>query len=195
MASATRKVVQGTRDAITRVLVATGGGKVINTDYIERLNATFRAALVPLASTGPGHRPQGALLTAGMYLVGRAYNSVWPHESPRLRAPEGSSPKCQDQTPAMAAGLTDHPWTMLEVLSYQTPLPVWVAPKRQGHPPKQPPKLSVVGQIPSSPSTRTADRVGGSMTTVEWSSTQWRYAPHFIRGQQACQGPVVARNP
>ena len=135
MASATRKVVQGTRDAITRVLVATGGGKVINTDYIERLNATFRAALVPLASTGPGHRPQGALLTAGMYLVGCAYNFVWPHESPRLRAPEGSSPKCQDQTPAMAAGLTDHPWTMLEVLSYETPLPVWVAPHAKGaHP-------------------------------------------------------------
>jgi len=133
--SATRKLVQGTGDPITRVLAATDGGNEINTDYIERLNATFRAALVPLASTGPGHRPQGALLTAGMYLVGRAYNSVWPHESPRLRAPEGSSPKCQDQTPAMAAGLTDHPWTMLEVLSYETPLPVWLAPHAKGaHP-------------------------------------------------------------
>ena len=45
----------------------------------------------------------------------------------------------------MAAGLTDHCWTLQEVLSYQVPLPAWVAPKRRGRPPKhtRPPALAV----------------------------------------------------
>ena len=37
----------------------------------------------------------------------------------------------------MAAGLTHHRWTMLELLRYQVPLPPWVAPKRRGRPPKR----------------------------------------------------------
>jgi hypothetical protein len=37
----------------------------------------------------------------------------------------------------MAAGLTEHRWTMRELLCYQVPLPAWVAPKRRGRPPKQ----------------------------------------------------------
>ncbi len=41
--------------------------------------------------------------------------------------------------------LTDHKWTMLELLSYQIPLPLWVAPKRRGRPPKKPsqPEMAV----------------------------------------------------
>ncbi len=42
----------------------------------------------------------------------------------------------------MAAGLTDHPWTLRDLLHYRVPLPAWVAPKRRGRPPKhvhQPP--------------------------------------------------------
>jgi hypothetical protein len=32
----------------------------------------------------------------------------------------------------MAAGLTDHGWTMAQLLHYQFPLAAWVAPKRRG---------------------------------------------------------------
>jgi hypothetical protein len=41
--------VQGTAPAILRVLAETGTGRGLNTAYIERLNATFRGALAPLA--------------------------------------------------------------------------------------------------------------------------------------------------
>ena len=37
----------------------------------------------------------------------------------------------------MAAGLTDHRWTMREWLSQPIPLPPWVPPKRRGRPPKR----------------------------------------------------------
>jgi transposase-like protein len=141
----TQRVVQGTADAITMVLEATGTGHGIHTAYIERLNATFRSALAPLVRRGRAIAHKVETLTAGMYLVGCAYNFCWPHASLRLLAPAASGRKWQERTPAMAAGLTDHPWTMHELLSYQVPLPAWVPPKRRGRPPKAtPPLLAVV---------------------------------------------------
>jgi len=40
------------------------------------------------------------------------------------------------RTPAMAAGLTDHRWTVLELLSFKVPPPPYVPPKRRGRRPK-----------------------------------------------------------
>jgi hypothetical protein len=73
-------VVRGTATAIARVLNATGGGTVINTASIERLNATFRSAL---ARRGRAIAHSGAV-TAGMYSLGCAYNFCWYHDSLRL---------------------------------------------------------------------------------------------------------------
>jgi hypothetical protein len=140
-----QRVVQGTAAAITAVLVATGTGHGIHTAYIERLNATFRSALAPLVRRGRAIAHQVDTLTAGMYLVGCTYNFCWPHDSLRLLAPAATGRKWQERTPAMAAGLTDHPWTMHELLRYKVPVPAWVPPKRRGRPPKAapPPVLAV----------------------------------------------------
>jgi transposase-like protein len=135
--SVERRVVRGTEAAIAAVLATSGGGSGINTAYIERLNATFRASLAPLARRGRAIAHTEAVLTAGMWLVGCAYNFCWLHQSLRLAAPAGAPWKWQECTPAMAASLTDHRWTMRELFRYQVPLPPWVAPKRRGHPPKR----------------------------------------------------------
>jgi len=138
-----RRIVLGCPEAVAQVLTtASGGQHQINTAYIERLNATFRACLAPLARRTRALAHQEAVLTAGMFLVGTAYNFVRLHESLRLPT-SGPGPQWQERTPAMAAGLTDHPWTMEEVLSYQVPPTPWVAPphpKRRGRPPKAPPQ-------------------------------------------------------
>ena len=115
-----RRVVRGTEAAIAAVLAATGTGTGINTAYIERLNATFRASLTPLVRRGRAIARSEAMLTAGMYLVGCAYNFCWEHDSLRAGGPGRSGWKWQERTPAMAAGLTDHRWTMRELLSYQS---------------------------------------------------------------------------
>src|SRR5262249_35720116 len=133
----TRRVVRGTAAAITAVLQAPGTGTGINTAYIERLNATFRGALSPLARRGRAIARGAGALTAGMYLVGCAYNFCWAHDSLRVAARTGRRRKWQGQTPAMAAGLTDHRWTMREWLSRPIPLSPWVAPKRRGRPPRR----------------------------------------------------------
>ena len=38
------------------------------------------------------------------------------------------------QTPAMAAGITDHCWTAQELLSFHVPPPHWTPPKQRGRP-------------------------------------------------------------
>jgi hypothetical protein len=135
----TRRVVHGTLAGIEAVLTATATGTVINTAYIERLNATFRAHLAPLTRRGRAIARTEAALTAGMWLVGTAYNFCWPHDSLRLLDAPDAPRKWHQRTPAMAAGLADHPWTIGELLRFQIPLPRWVPPKRRGRPPKLPP--------------------------------------------------------
>jgi len=125
----TRRVVFGTAEAVAEAIARTKGGTQINTSYIERLNATFRAALAPLTRRGRRLAHGAALLTSWMWLVGTAYNFCWPHESLRLPALGGR--KWQERTPAMAAGLTDHVWPLEEMLHYRV-LAVEVAP-----PPRQ----------------------------------------------------------
>src|SRR5205085_5957876 len=100
----------------------------INTAYIERLNATFRAALAPLTRRGRCLAHGTALLTSGMWLVGTAYNLCWTHHSLRLRAIGGR--KWQERTPAMVAGLTDHIWTLQEMLPYRVLPTQWEARPR-----------------------------------------------------------------
>jgi hypothetical protein len=123
--------------AIAATLTATGTGTGINTSYIERFNATFRAALCPLVRRSRALVRGEGVLTAGMYLVGCAYSFCWEHDSLRIVAEPGAHLKWRGCTPAMAAGLTDHRWTMHELLSYPIPLPPWMVPKRRGRPPKR----------------------------------------------------------
>jgi transposase-like protein len=129
--SVEQRAVIGTMAAITRALESVGGGTQINTAYIERLNATFRAALAPLARRNRRLARRPCILTAGMYVVGTAYNFCWRHRSLRHHGDGGR----KERTPAMAAGVTDHCWSMHEVLTYRVPPARWVPPKRRGRSP------------------------------------------------------------
>ena len=86
VASVEHRVVRGTEAAI-----AGGAGRhpqrhaASIPPYIERLNATFRASLAPLVRRGRAIAHTEAVLTAGMWLVGCAYNFCWLHESLRWR--------------------------------------------------------------------------------------------------------------
>src|SRR6516225_1347243 len=96
-----------------------------NTAYIERLNATFRERLAPLARRCRALARHTLTLHEGMFVVGTVYNFCTPHES---------LSHTQQTTPAMAAGITDHCWTMHELLSFHVPLSRWSPPKQRGRP-------------------------------------------------------------
>jgi transposase-like protein len=101
--------------------------QVLSTAYIERLNATFRQRLCGLCRRTRCLLRSEATLHAGMYLVGTVYNFCTPHQS--------LSKKGAPKTPAMAAGLTLHLWSVGELLAFQVAPPPYVAPKRRGRPP------------------------------------------------------------
>lgn len=106
---------------------------VLNTAYIERLNATFRQRLAWLSRRSRVLAHQTETLETGMYLVGCFYNFCDPHKSLRIKLAFGSfRHRWIQRTPAMTAGLTDHIWSHHELLTHPLPLPRWEPPKKRG---------------------------------------------------------------
>lgn len=134
-----REIVQGCPLMIARLRVMTQRKVgVINTAYMERLNATFRQRLACLARRSRHLAQKQATLEAGMFLVGCFYNFCETHHSLRLRLWIGERGfKWVQRTPAMAAGLADHVWTVDELLRFPLPPPRWLPPKRRGRPSKE----------------------------------------------------------
>lgn len=132
-----RRVVCGTQAAVGARLRATQGGEeaVINTAYVERLQATFRSRLAPLARRTRAAARRRATLEAGMWLIGTTYNFCCWHRSLRLarRGSAAARRRWVERTPAQAAGLTDHRWSFYELLVFAVPpSPL----KRRGRRPK-----------------------------------------------------------
>ena len=134
-----RRIVQGCPQQIERLRRLTQGHSgVINTAYIERLNATFRQRLACLARRTRHLACQQQTLEAGMFIVGCCYNLCQPHHSLRQHLwLTKHRYRWVQRTPAMAAGLTDHIWSVQELLTFRVPPPRWTPPKRRGRPSKE----------------------------------------------------------
>lgn len=136
--SITRRIVQGCEQMIAKLIETSQAAGGINTAYIEWLNATFRQRLSCLTrrSRALASRPQ--TLENGMFLLGCVYNFCTFHKSLRLPLFVGEyGRRWVQRTPALATGLTDHQWTVAELLSFKVPPTPYVPPKRRGRPPKQ----------------------------------------------------------
>jgi len=132
-----RRIVQGTQDGVARLLTRSRGGVIINTAYIERLNATFRQRLACLTRRTRHLAHRQTTLHHSMMVLGTVYNFCTSHHS--LRLPLWITPhqrRWVNRTPAMAAGLTDHCWSVNELMTFKVPPPPFVPPKRRGRPPK-----------------------------------------------------------
>ena len=120
------RVVFGTLEAVQQVLAACGWQ--INTAFIERLNLSIRqhVAAVGRRVTTLCKGEDGLHQQLALYHV--YHNFCLPHTSLRQPVPQpeptrgtGSAKRWQPRTPAMAAGLTDHVWTLREVLLFRVP--------------------------------------------------------------------------
>ena len=130
-----RRIVQGAQAMVEQLIQKTQGAGVINTAFIERLNATFRQRISPLTRRTRHLAQQAETLLAGMYLVGCFYNFCDYHHSLRLKLSVGSfGYRWVQRTPAIAAKLTDHQWTPTELLNFKIPLPHWTMPIQRGRP-------------------------------------------------------------
>ena len=126
------RVVFGTQRAIEQVLSAYGW--TINTAFVERLNLDLRqrVAAVGRRVTTLCQGEEG--LQQQLVLFQSYHNFVLPHASLRQPLAEpvrihgtGSAKLWRPCTPAMAAGLTDHVWSLKEVLLFR--VPPWPQPQ------------------------------------------------------------------
>ncbi len=126
MVGVTHRVVFGTLEAVQAVLAPLGCQ--INTAFVARLNLNIRQRVAAV-----GRRVntlcQGEDGLQHQLAVFHAYhNFVLPHASlrqplliPELTKGRGSAKVWRPCTPAMAAGLTDHVWTLRAVLLFRVP--------------------------------------------------------------------------
>lgn len=128
-----RRMAQGSEKAAKALLAKSQGGTKRNTAYIERLNATFRSRLASLARRSRALLKNPQTLTPLVYLMGSVYNFCSEHKSLRLKLWVGERGfRWVQRTPAMAAGITDHCWSVKELLQFRVPISSWVPPKHRG---------------------------------------------------------------
>jgi hypothetical protein len=126
------RVVFGTRAAVQQVLAACGWQ--INTAFVERLNLVIRqrVAAVGRRVTTVCQGEEG--LRHQLVVFQSSHNFCLPpaRVCQPLLCPEptkgtGSAKQWQPRTPAMVAGLTDHGWSLPEVLLLR--VPPWPQPQ------------------------------------------------------------------
>lgn len=115
-----QEVVLGNPKEVLRLLGADEGGK-INTAYIERLNLTIRNSLARFIRRTMNASKDIKMHSRALDFIQGWYNFVKPHRSLRVPIEEGNR-KWKQRTPAMAEGLTEHVWTLEELLTFKVPV-------------------------------------------------------------------------
>ena len=120
-----RRILLGTEADIVQILQADGCGSQINTSYVERDNLTSRQSNGRLVRKTLSHSKQKDFLQRQLDLEDAFFNFVRPHSALKIKLarPGRHGRKWKQRTPAMAAGLTDHIWTLEELLSCRLPPP------------------------------------------------------------------------
>jgi hypothetical protein len=102
--------------------------KKLNTSFVERMNLTFCHLVSRLRRRGLTFSKKRQYLKWHLNLAIACYHFVRPHRGLRRRLPEpvptkgnGSPKKWDKRTPAMSAGLTDHIWSIQELLTFRVP--------------------------------------------------------------------------
>jgi len=109
LAQITRIVFHGSCQRVSELIACSQTALgLVNTAFIERLNATFRANLPSLARRTRRSAASLPRLQAEMWWCGTVYNFCSIHST-------------LDATPAMAADLTDQPWSVCHLLSRYGP--------------------------------------------------------------------------
>jgi IS1 family transposase len=110
----TRVLVDGNETSLRRRLKRSTVSRTINTSFVERLHGTDRGRNARKTRRTYRFSKDWQVHEAMTYFTLYSYNFCWCVRTLRVRDAEG---QWQQRTPAMAAGLTPHPWTLLEWLT------------------------------------------------------------------------------
>jgi IS1 family transposase len=115
-----RRAVVGTMAEIQAALDRDGSSSVINTSFIERDNLSVRQHNGRTVRKTLSYSKDWQMHQYSVDFEDAAQNFVRRHLSLRVRLPEPQGRrKWQQRTPAMAAGLTDHIWSIRELVTYK----------------------------------------------------------------------------
>ena len=109
------RVVFGTTAAVALAVAASSVGRVVNTSFVERHNGTDRNRCSRKVRKSYGFSKDWEVHRAATTFSYFSYNFCWPVRTLRTRDEEG---RWHKRTPAMAAGLADHVWSLNEWLSF-----------------------------------------------------------------------------
>jgi hypothetical protein len=119
----TRSVIFGKRRLVETQAAslkrADGSEGQINTAYVERDNLTLRQELRRLARKTLGFSKNRRELQNALDFIDAHDNFVKPHRALRLKAPPNGNRVWAKRTPAMAAGISNHIWSLKELLCYK----------------------------------------------------------------------------
>jgi len=114
-----KRVVFGDENEVWERLGVKADG-VISTSYVERQNLTMRNSLARFVRTGMNFSKDQYVHSKTIDFYQGWYNFSKPHKS--LRLPSKNPKRKWDKgTPAMAAGITDHVWSLEELLTFRVP--------------------------------------------------------------------------
>jgi hypothetical protein len=111
----TTRVVFGTRAAILAALRLSLVSRIVNTVFLERHNGSDRNRNRRKVRKTCCFSKDGQVHEAMTYLTMSSYNFCWPVRTLRVKV---ARKRYEQRTPAMAAGLTDHVWTIGEWATY-----------------------------------------------------------------------------
>ena len=113
-----QRVVYGSLDEILSLFDADNQG-VINTSYVERMNLTIRNSLARFIRRTMNESKTMKMHCRTLDFFQAWYNFVKPHDSLKIPIKGDRNRKWKKRTPAMAEGLTDHVWSLKELLSFK----------------------------------------------------------------------------
>jgi hypothetical protein len=119
----TRDIIFGKRRTVETQAAslkrADGKEGQINTAYIERDNLTLRQELRRLSRKTLGFSKNRRELQHALDFIDAHDNFVKPHGALRLKASSEGNRLWMPRSPAMAAGISDHIWSLEELLCYK----------------------------------------------------------------------------
>lgn len=110
------EVVLGNDAALAAVLELSPCSSTVNTSFVERNNGTSRHFNSRKQRQTYGFSKQLAEHTAMSWLMVTHYNFCWAHRMLRIRSQDQ---RYTQRSPAVAAGIADHIWTIEELLTRQ----------------------------------------------------------------------------
>jgi hypothetical protein len=112
-----QRVVLGTEEQVAEALQQGTTAETVNTSYVERYHGTQRHFNARKARKRYTFSKELTFHVAVTWLCVTFYNFGWMPRTLRVRV-RSRPPRYHYRTPAMVAGLTDHRWSMADILTY-----------------------------------------------------------------------------